>query len=67
MFTLIPSAMQAVMAGNPATVAEVLADAEHLMSGIEDGKRRYDVKRRIYGDKYGFSTHRSHTCSSDRL
>jgi len=38
------------MAGNPATVAEVLADAEHLMSGIEDGKRRYDVKRRIYGD-----------------
>jgi uncharacterized protein (DUF927 family) len=35
---------------DPRRVAEVLADAGHLMTGIEDGKRRYDVKRRIYGD-----------------
>jgi len=28
----------------------VLAAAGYLMTGSEDGKCRYDVKRRIYGD-----------------
>jgi putative DNA primase/helicase len=35
---------------NPRRVAEVLAAADYLMAGNEDGKCRYDVKRRIYGD-----------------
>jgi len=35
---------------NPRRVAEVLAGAGHLTAGTEDGKCRYDVKRRIYGD-----------------
>ena len=34
---------------NPRRVAEVLALAGYLTTGNEDGKCRYDVKRRIYG------------------
>jgi putative DNA primase/helicase len=35
---------------NPRRVAELLALAGYLTTGNEDGKCRYDVKRRIYGE-----------------